>query len=146
MIEMQMGEEHIGNILFPESLFFQRIVEIFISMQIIITEKFSILLVANSIVHQDQLCAILHQQTAHSPGTKIVGIGRIGFIPDELGNDTKHGASVELEIAGVDGVDFHVIKLGTDCLSLMVYGGWQMDFRCIMCPSTIYHLPLTTFQ
>src|SRR6185312_1355215 len=104
-------EEHIGNILFPESLFFQRIVDIFISVQIIITEKFSILLVANSIVHQDQLFAILNQQTAHSPGTKIIGIGRVGFIPDEFGNDTKHGASVELEVAGVDGVEFHAVKL-----------------------------------
>jgi hypothetical protein len=114
MIEMQMGKKNVGNILFPESVFFQGIVQPFIPMQIIITEKLCILLVANSIVHQDQLLSVLNQQTTHCPGTKIVGICRIGFIPDKLGNDTEHGTSVEFEVAGVDGVEFHAVKLRVD--------------------------------
>jgi hypothetical protein len=81
MIKMQMRQQHIGNVIPAKAMHSQGLIQGIIPMQVIMTEKFGILLVADAIVHQDQPPAILDQQATHSPGAEIVVIGRMDLAP-----------------------------------------------------------------
>jgi hypothetical protein len=81
MIEMEMGQQYIGDVIPVKSMFCQGLVQGIVTMQIIMTEKFRILFVADAIVYEDKALAFLDQQAAHSPGTEIVLIGRMDFAP-----------------------------------------------------------------
>src|SRR5262245_3709143 len=102
VIEMQVGQENISNILGAKTMSSQAFFERVVSMQIIVAKELFILLVAKSVVDQDAVVAVLDQQAAHSPGTKIPIVGGIGFVPKRFWNDAEHSASVELKISGID--------------------------------------------
>jgi hypothetical protein len=72
-----------------------------------VAEKFRILLIANAIVDQDQAVAVFHQQTAHSPGTQIILIGRIAALPERFRNYAKHSATIQLKKSGIYYVQVH---------------------------------------
>jgi hypothetical protein len=76
-------------------------------MQVIIAEKFIVLFVTDPRINQDKPFTIFYQQAPKSPGTKIIRICRIRFIPDGLRYYTKHGTPIEFEKAGVDCVQLH---------------------------------------
>jgi hypothetical protein len=63
-----------------------------------------ILFIANAIINQYQPVAILYEQATHGPGTKIVFVGRIEFVPDRFGHYAKHSAAIQLEITGIDSI------------------------------------------
>jgi hypothetical protein len=63
-------------------------------MQMVMAQKFFILFGTNAIVNQHQLFAILYQQAAHGPRAQVVGIGRIGFLPNGFGYYAKHGTAI----------------------------------------------------
>jgi hypothetical protein len=89
-----VSKDHIGNIIPAEAMLCQGTVECSISMEVIMTEKFFILLVADACIYQDQPVAIFNEKEPHGPVTKVVFIGRIDPAPDTFWNHTEHRASV----------------------------------------------------
>ena len=81
------------------------------AMKIIMAKEFFTLFVSNATIDQCQPVPLLNQQATHGPGTKIVGISRVGFLPDHFGNHSKHGSAIQLEVTGVDYVQVHGFKL-----------------------------------
>ena len=75
------------------------------------SEKFFVLLITNAIVNQYLLVVILDQHASHSPGTEIIFICRVKFVPDYFRHYAKHGAAVKLEMAGINCIDFHIYLL-----------------------------------
>jgi hypothetical protein len=75
------------------------------------SEEFFILFVAHAIVDQYQAVAFLNQQAAQGPAAHIILVGGIEFIPDAFGDYAEHGATVKLEVAGVDGIKVHVARV-----------------------------------
>lgn len=65
-------------------------------------------LVADARIDQDEAVVEFDQETAQGPGAKIPFIGRLPAMPDGFRDDAEHGASVEFEETGFDGVEFHV--------------------------------------
>jgi hypothetical protein len=94
MIEMQVSKQYIGDIITGKTMGGQRAVERIIAMEIIVSEKFSVLLIAHTGVYQYQPVPFFYQQTAHRPGTHIIFIVRVEFVPHAFRNNAKHGASI----------------------------------------------------
>ena len=70
-------------------------------MRVIVAEEFFILFIAHAVIHQYAVVAVFYQQAAHGPGTHIVLIGRVYFVPHALGHYAKHGATIKLKVPGV---------------------------------------------
>ncbi len=85
--------------------------QVIVSVQVIMTEKFFILLVSNTIIDEDQPVSIFDQQATQRPATKVVFIGRVGALPDGLGHNTKHSASIQFKIASINYMEIHVLKI-----------------------------------
>jgi hypothetical protein len=62
------------------------------------------LLVSDTGVDQNKSFAVFDEQRAHGPIAHVVGVSRIGFLPDGFGNNPKHGAAVELKKSGIENV------------------------------------------
>jgi hypothetical protein len=61
-------------------------------------KKLFTLLVAHSRIDQNQSVAIFNQQRSTAHLDTVVGVGRISFLPKKLGDNTKHGTTVQLKI------------------------------------------------
>jgi hypothetical protein len=94
MIEMQMGQQHIRNVIPVKAVGGQRFVEAIVPMKMIVAEEAGILLIADAIVHQDKLVALLDQQATQGPGAEIVLVCRMDLTPKRLWNNAEHGAAV----------------------------------------------------
>ncbi len=87
----------------------QGLVEMAITMQIVMSKKFIVLLIAHAGVNQDEPISVLYQQAAHGPGAKVALIGRVKRLPERFGHHAKHGATIELEMPGIDYSKFHFV-------------------------------------
>ncbi len=104
MVEMQVGEEDVGDIIAVVPQGGERFVKRIVAVEMVMTEEFRILLVADAIVDEDEPVAVFHQHAAHRPGAHVIVVGRVEFVPDAFGHYAEHGAAVELEEAGIDRV------------------------------------------
>ena len=111
MVEMQVSQEHIGNIARRKSIASQGAFQAIVSVQVVMAEEFFTLFVPDSVVDKYAAIAIDHQHTAHREVDLVVFVGRIHFVPDGFGHYAKHGTAIELEVAGRDCVKFHYIYL-----------------------------------
>jgi hypothetical protein len=78
-------------------------------MEVIMTEKLFILFVADAVINQHELVTIFNEQASHGPGTHVIFVGRVQFVPNGFRNHAKHGATVEFEHSGIDCMYLHVI-------------------------------------
>jgi hypothetical protein len=111
MIKMQVREKNISDIGAVKAEAFKRFVEGSIAVQEIVREELLTLLIPYSGIDKREALAIFNQQAAHSHIDEVVAISRICLLPDTLGHHAKHGAAVELEMTGFDGVKFHGAKI-----------------------------------
>jgi len=81
-------------------------------VQMIVTEKFGVLFVAYAIIDQNQAVTVFHEQTTHGPGTQIILVCRICFLPDDFGYNTKHGATIQLKKSRFDNMELHSHAVG----------------------------------
>ena len=112
MVEVQMGEEHIGDVIAGEAELLQGTFQRVGSVQVVVPEELRILLVADAIVDQGEAIAVLHQQAAHGPGAQVVGIGRVFGAPQRFGDHPEHGTAIQLEEPRVDRVQLHGTNIG----------------------------------
>ena len=73
-------------------------------MQVVVTEEFCILLIADPVVDQDKSITFFDQEAAHGPCAKVIRIGCMTFLPNGPGHHTEHGTTIELEETGIDHV------------------------------------------
>ncbi len=97
MVEMKMRKKYIGDIFRGKAIFLQRLFKRIITMEIIIAQKFFILLLTYSIINQHQPVSFLHKQTTHRPCAHIIFIGRIQFVPNAFWNYAKHSSAIKLK-------------------------------------------------
>lgn len=112
MVEMQVGEKHIGNLRTVIAGHLQSFIEVAITMQIVVGEEFFILLIAHAGVDKNEAIPAFYQQAAHGPGAKVALIGRVERLPERFRHHAEHGAAVELEMPGVDHAEFHFVYIG----------------------------------
>lgn len=110
MIKMQMREEYISDIVAVKAKFLERAVQGIVAMEIIMGKEFFALFVSDSGVNQSEFVAVFYQQASHGPGAHVVIVCRIGFLPNGLWYNTKHGAAVQFEHAGFYRMKFHAGK------------------------------------
>ena len=72
--------------------------------------KLRILLIAKSRVDQDEAVLVLNEQTPHTKRDAVLGICGEPAFPQRLRHDPKHGATVELLAARLDGVNAPAAK------------------------------------
>jgi hypothetical protein len=101
MIKVQMSQKHVGYICGMYAQISEALIQRSIAMQVIVREKFGVLLVPYSIVNQNYPISIHCQKASHSPRTKVVFVSRIGARPKRLGNHPKHSSSIQFEKSGV---------------------------------------------
>jgi hypothetical protein len=70
-------------------------------------KELGILLIADTVVDQDQTSFRLYQQAAHSHFDHVILVGRTELVPDGLGNHPEHCTSVEFEISCFDRMKSH---------------------------------------
>src|ERR1051326_4629279 len=102
MIKMQVGQEHVRYITRGESFLFQGTFQCVITMQIIMREKFCVLLVTDPVINKDEPITIFYQQATQGPRTKVVLISRVGFIPEGFWNYPEHRSPVKFKKTGID--------------------------------------------
>src|ERR1051325_10209444 len=90
-----------SNILRLITGFPNRTHEVIVAMEIVVAEKLFALLISNSVIHKNEVIAIFYQKAPHSPIAKIIFVGRIFLIPQDLGDNAKHGTAIQFEIAGI---------------------------------------------
>jgi hypothetical protein len=100
MVEMQMGEQNIGNIGWVKTVLLQRIFKGILAVGLVKTEEFLGLFAAQSGINQHQPVSVFNEQTTHGPGAQIVFIGRIVAVPKRFRYNTEHGSTVQLEGSG----------------------------------------------
>ena len=81
-------------------------------MEIIVTKKFGVLLVSNTVINQHELISTFDKQASHCAGAKVVFVGWIGFLPDRFRYNSKHGTAIEFEESSIDNVEFHKLAFG----------------------------------
>ena len=107
MIKMQVGQDHICNVIRRHSYSSQGFFEAVVPVQVIIRKEFFTLLVAYPAVNKNFMHALFDKQAAHAPVTEVILIAGIQFAPHHLWHYAKHRAPVELEITGIYDVEFH---------------------------------------
>jgi hypothetical protein len=70
-------------------------------MQVIVGEKPRILLISYPCIYQNYPISFYHKKATHGPGTKVIFIGRVSFLPQLLRHHTKHSAAIELKESGI---------------------------------------------
>jgi hypothetical protein len=65
------------------------------------------LFITNPRIDEQQSIAVFNQHGTHGPRAKVVFIGGYVFLPQGFRNDTKHGATIEFEVSGMNGVYIH---------------------------------------
>src|SRR5580658_7651391 len=93
MVEMEMRQEDVRDIVAVKAMGGQGFVEGVIAMKIIVAEEAGILLVPDTVVHQDELVALLDEQASQGPGAEVILIRRMDLAPKGLWNDAEHGAA-----------------------------------------------------
>jgi hypothetical protein len=81
-------------------------------MQVVVTKKQITLLLTDSRVNQNEAVPIFNEHAAHGPGAQIAIVSRIGFAPNDFWDNTKHGATIELEKTGIYWVNGHRFRFG----------------------------------
>ncbi|MNE51901.1 hypothetical protein D3C80_1465500 [compost metagenome] len=97
MVEVHMCQEHIRNIFRAVAFRFDRGQQACIAMQVIMPEKFLVLLVPYTGIDQDQSAVSLNQHTTHGPATQVIFICRVQFVPQTFRYYTVHGTTVQFE-------------------------------------------------
>jgi hypothetical protein len=67
-------------------------------------EEALILLISYAGIDKYKPFPIFYQKQPHSPGTQVIIVSRVEFIPDRFGHNAKHRAAVEFEITCVYGI------------------------------------------
>ena len=111
MIKVQMRQKDVGDVAAVKALLGQALVERRVAVKMKVAKKLGVLLASDAGIDERQAIAIFYQEAAHGPGTKVLGVGRIGPLPKCLRNHAKHGAAVELKKAGVNGIQLHFLRL-----------------------------------
>src|ERR1700733_5428404 len=106
-----MSQKHIRNVVPAESFRPQRVVEVVVAMQIIMTKKLFILFITYAGVYQDKPVPVFYQQAPQGPATKIICIRGVQFIPDRFRNHAEHSTPIELEKTGIDCMENHFVTL-----------------------------------
>jgi hypothetical protein len=109
VIKMQMRKKHIGDVSVAESCCLQGSCETITSVQVIVTEKFCVLFIANAVIDQYRLSAILNKQTPHGPRAEVPLIRGIQFLPYRLRHHAKHRAAIQLKKSGIDDVKIQTL-------------------------------------
>src|SRR6056297_2560165 len=94
-----------------------------IAPEIIITKEFIGLFVAQSVIDQNKSVSIFNEKTTGGKVYHIIAICGIGSVPNRFGNHTEHGASIQLKITGLYGINCHlenkmgckIIKAQSNC-------------------------------
>ena len=94
MVEVQMREQHIGNVVSMKPFQGKGLVNGEGVLQVIVRKELFALLAANAGVYKRKTISVFHQQTTHGPGAKVHLVGRIGLLPQLFRHNTKHGAAV----------------------------------------------------
>src|SRR6056297_217301 len=108
MIKMQVGQKNIGDIITMETDIFQGFVQRMVAPEIIITKEFFGLFVAQSVIDQNKPVTIFNQKTTGGKVNHIIAICRIGPVPNRFRDYTEHGASIQLKITGLYGINCHL--------------------------------------
>ncbi len=75
MIEMQMGQQHIRNVIPVKAVRRQGFIQGVVAVQIIVAEEPGILLIADAVIHQDQFAAVLDQQQRRAQVQRLFSSG-----------------------------------------------------------------------
>ena len=118
MVKVQVSEQHIGDVLARKPSLVKFTIKSGVSMEVVMTEKFVGLLVANAGVNEQQSVALFDQHRSHGPSAKVVFISRHMFLPERLWYHAKHCAAIEFKVAGVDSVYVHAMR--KSCLMLRI--------------------------
>jgi hypothetical protein len=94
MIEMQMGQQHVRNVIPVKAVGRQGFVEAIVTMEIVVAKEAGILLVPDAVIHEDEFAVLLDQETTQGPGAEIILICRIDLTPKGFWNYAKHGAAI----------------------------------------------------
>ena len=87
--------------------FFQGRIEAVVSKRIVIAEELLALFATGPVIYENESVAVLDQHAPQAHIDEVVGVGRIGFLPDHFGHNTEHGAAIQFEISSINGVDLH---------------------------------------
>jgi hypothetical protein len=93
-----------------------------ISMKVVVAEEFLGLFVSDSTIHQHQSVTTFDQQGSHGPRAEVECVGWIGLGPKLSRNNPKHGASIKLEVAGVNRVQTHGAQGSHGFLQFSTFG------------------------
>jgi hypothetical protein len=104
---MQVGQKDVSDLVFMEAKFLKRRIQAVVSKWKIVAEEFFTLLVTRTVVDKDQPIPVFDKHAPQTHVDEIVGVGRIRFLPDYLGHDTKHGSAVQFEVSGIERVNLH---------------------------------------
>src|SRR3954467_9433537 len=80
-------------------------------MKVIVTEEFVVLFITDTVIYQDQAFAVFYEQTTHGPGTHIILVCRIQFMPDAPGYYAIHSATIQFKEACFYCIKFHNARL-----------------------------------
>src|SRR3954464_11716110 len=81
MVEVQVGKEHVRNVIRAEACFLQRSFERICSVEVIMAVELCILLAADAVIDQDEAVAVFDEEAAHGPVAEVVLISRVGLVP-----------------------------------------------------------------
>jgi hypothetical protein len=112
MVEMKMGQKNISDFIGMKTGRLNALVQFTLSMKVVVTKKQIALLLTDSRVNQNETVTLFNEHAAHGPGAQIAIVGWIGFAPNDFGDNTKHGATIELEKTGIYWVNLHRFRLG----------------------------------
>src|SRR6266550_302021 len=109
VVKMQMGIDHPANIVRSMAQLAQRIFQLGSSIlasvvNTVDADELLVLFVADPGIDQDEPIVVLDEQATQRERNAIPLIGLSSARPEHLGNDTEHGAAVEVLATGFEGM------------------------------------------
>jgi len=102
MVEMEVGEDDVGDVVVGEVLLFERLCEVVGGLGLVDLFEFVVVPIADAGVDEDETLVGTNQEASQGEGDAIILIGGGGFLPEGSGDDAVHGAAVDRKCAVVD--------------------------------------------
>ena len=111
VVEVQVGEKHICDVFSGTARRGQSLVQAVVPVEVVMAEELLGLFLTNAAIDEHPSAADFYEERPHGPCAEVQVVGRIGAGPKLLGDDPKHGSTIQLEIPCMDRVKAHGRKV-----------------------------------